>query len=125
MKKTITKILSLSLVAVILVCSLVSCGKKLSGSYSAELELFGQRGEVIYTFSGKNVEATFKTTVLGNVNKDTVTGKYEIAEASDGTLEITFDFETENNWFKDKTVVLEEGEDYITLGTVKYTKAAK
>ncbi len=126
MKKTFIKVLTLTLVAVMLVCSLASCAKKVpSGSYEAELDLFGQSWNVTYTFKGSKVEAVSKTTVLGNVNTVTAEGKYEIVENDDGTMEITFDFEEENDSFKDSTVTYKEGDGYIELGGVKYNKVEK
>ena len=56
MKKSFVKVLALALVAVMLVSSLVSCGKKLSGSYEAEIDFLGQKWNVTYTFSGSDVE---------------------------------------------------------------------
>ena len=125
MKKSFVKVLALALVAVMLVSSLVSCGKKLSGSYEAELELFGQKWNVTYTFSGSDVEAVSKVTVLGTVKSTPASGTYEIVENSDGTMEITFDFETETDLFKDGTFTFAEGEDYIKIGTSQYQKVEK
>lgn len=126
MKKTFIKILTLTLIAVMLVCSLASCGKKVSsGSYEAEIEVLGQSWNVTYTFKGNKVEAVNKITLLGNVNSETAKGKYEIVENADGSMEITFKFEEENNSFKNKTVTYKEGDGYIELGGVKYTKVEK
>ncbi len=126
MKKTIMKAITLALVAVLLVCTLTACGKKVpAGSYEAELEMFGQSWNVTYTFKGGKVTATNKITLLGNVTTETAEGKYEITENADGTMEITFDFKEENDSFKDKTYTYEEGEDYIKIGEFKYTKVKK
>lgn len=126
MKKTFVKILSLALIAVMMVCVFTGCAKKVpSGSYSAELEAMGQSWKVTYTFKGGKVEAENKITFLGKVNTETSTGTYEIKENDDGTMEITFDFEEETSAFKDGTVIYEEGEDFIKLAGVKYTKAGK
>lgn len=124
MKKTFIKVLTLMLVAVLLVGSLASCGKRVPrGTYEAELEILGQSVKTSYTFKGGKVEVTTKTTFLGQVNSKTVEGKYEIAENDDGTMEITFEFETENDIAKNGTVTYKEGEDHIELGGIKYTKA--
>lgn len=124
MKKTFIKVLTLMLVAVLLVGSLASCGKRVPrGTYEAELEILGQSVKTSYTFKGGKVEVTTKTTLLGQVNSQTAEGKYEIAENDDGTMEITFEFETENDVAKNGTVTYKEGEDYIELGGIKYTKA--
>ena len=122
MKKTFVKALALTLTAVILVCTLVSCGKTVSGTYGSEIEFLGQKWEVTYKFSGKNVEAESKATVLGQVNSKTAKGTYEISENDDGTLEITFDFEEETDIFKNKTLTFSEGEDYIKLAGIEYKK---
>jgi hypothetical protein len=78
-----------------------------------------------YTFKGNKVEAVNKITLLGNVSSETAEGKYEIVENADGSMEITFKFEEENNSFKNKTVTYKEGDGYIELGGVKYTKVEK
>ena len=126
MKKTFIKVITLTLVAIMLVCSLASCGKKVeSGSYEAEIEVLGQSWNVTYTFKGSKVEAVNKITLLGNVTTETAEGKYEIVENDDGTMEITFEFEEENDSFENKTVTYTEGDGYIELGGVKYNKVEK
>lgn len=125
MKKTILKALTLSLVAVMLICTLASCGKMISGSYDSQVELFGQKWTVTYTFTLNKVEATSKATVLGTVQSETVEGTYKITENSDGSMEITFEFEKETDVFKNETVTFEQGEDYIKLGLVTYNKVEK
>ncbi len=122
MKKTALKVLTLSLVAVMLVCSLASCINLVFGTYDSQVELFGQKWTVTYTFKGNKVEAVSKTTILGNVNSETVEGTFKITENSDGSMEITFDFEKETDVFKDGTVTFEQGEDYIKLGNATYNK---
>ncbi len=126
MKKTFLKVLTISLVAVMLVCTLASCAKTVpAGSYDAQIEIFGQKWTVTYTFKGNKVEAVNKATVLGNVKTETVEGKYKITENSDGSMEITFEFEKETDLFKNETVTFEEGEGYIKLGLVTYNKVEK
>ena len=126
MKKTFLKVLTISLVAVMLVCTLASCAKMVpAGSYDAQIELFDQKRTVTYTFKGNKVEAVNKTTILGNVKTETVEGKYKITENSDGSMEITFEFEKETDLFKNETVTYKEGEDYIKLGLVTYNKVEK
>lgn len=122
MKKTILKVLTLSLVAVMLICTLASCGKMISGSYDAQIEFLGQKVTVTYTFTLNKVEATSKVTVLGNVQSETAEGTYKITENSDGSMEITFEFEEETDVFKNETVTFEEGEDYIKIGLATYNK---
>lgn len=123
MKNTFIKLLAVALVAVMLVATLVSCGKSLSGAYSSEVSLLGQSWDVTYTFKGSKVEVVSKTTLLGNVNSTEITGTYDINENDNGKLEITFDFEEETTLFKDGTYTLEQGEDYIKIAGVKYKKA--
>ena len=122
MKKTILKAITLLLATITLVCALTSCAKRISGSYSAELEILSQSWEVTYTFKGSKVEAVSKTTFLGTITTNECNGKYEIVENEDGTFEITFDFEEENDLFKDGTYTFEEGENFIKIGGSTYTK---
>ena len=122
MKKTFLKLITLSLVAVMLICTLASCSKLIFGSYDSQVELFGQKWTVTYNFKGNKVEAVSKTTILGNVNSETVEGTFKITENSDGSMEITFDFEKETDVFKDGTVTFEQGDDYIKLGNTTYNK---
>ena len=97
MKKTLVRVLAFALVAVMLVCTLASCGKKLSGEYVGEIE------------------------ILGQVNTETVEATYEIVENDDGTMEITFTTEVDGKE-ESNTVTFEEGDGYIKLGGVQYNK---
>ena len=121
MKKTLVRVLAFALVAVMLVCTLASCGKKLSGEYVGEIEILGQSASVTYKFSGKNVDIITKTTILGQVNTETVEATYEIVENDDGTMEITFTTEVDGKE-ESNTVTFEEGDGYIKLGGVQYNK---
>ena len=125
MKNTLIKLLAVVVVAVMLVATLVSCGKSLSGAYSSEVSLLGQSWDVTYTFKGSKVVAESKTTLLGQINTNECAGTYEITENADGSMEIKIDFEEENNLFKDGTYTLTQGEDYIKIGGVQYNKADK
>ena len=125
MKKSFKKIMTVTLAMIMLVCSMTACGKSLSGSYESELEILGQSWNVTYTFKGKNVEAVSKVTILGNVQNTTSTGTYELVENADGTMEITIDFETESDLFKDGTFTFEETEEYIKIGKNQYNKITK
>lgn len=118
MKKSMIKVMALSLVMVIMVGVLASCGG-LSGTYESKVEAFGQSVSSSYKFSGSKVEASTKTTILGNINTETVKGTYKISD--DGT-EITFDFEEEKGAFHDGTFTFEKGEDYVKIAGVQYTK---
>lgn len=121
MKKTFVRVLALALVVVMMVCTLASCAKKLSGTYEAEIDAVVLKYTASYTFSGSKVSVEKKTTVLGTVETKTLDGTYKIAENSDGTMEITLTFETEDDQVKSGTFTFEEGEDYIKIGVVKYT----
>ena len=125
--KKVLSLIALSLVLVMGLVMFASCGAKKvpAGSYEAELELFGQSARVTYTFSGNKVEAEKKVTLFGTVNTETANGTYEIVENSDGTMEITFDFEEESDTFKDKTFTYKETESSVELGGVKYSKIEK
>ena len=112
MKKTL-RFIAVVMVAAILCMTLASCGKTLSGTYSAEV--FGTGVE--YTFSGSKVTIALK--VLG-MEAGTAEGKYAIKDGK-----ITFEFESEDEDVKEYsgTFDFEEGEDYIKIGTFgKFTK---
>jgi len=125
MKKFLKKIMAVMFSVLMLVCSMAACGKSLSGSYESEIEFLGQSWNVTYTFKGKNVEAVSKVTILGNVENTTCTGTYELVENADGTMEISIDFENENDLFKDGTFTFEEAEGYIKIGKSQYNKIEK
>ncbi len=122
--KKLLKITSLLLVVVTLCLSLASCGKKLSGSYEAEINAIAFKYTATYTFSGKKVNVEKKTTgaITGKVESVEFNGTYEIEENKDGTMEITFTFEDEDEEIKSGTYTFEEGEDFIKIGSAKYTK---
>ena len=123
MKKTMTRIIAVALVAVMLCLGLASCGKKLSGTYSADL--FGTGTKM--TFDGKNVKIAITATLLGEVAS--VDATYKIKDDK-----ISFDFADEEEVSNDlakkvlesieEPVDFEEGDDYIKIGGVKYTKKA-
>lgn len=126
MKKTLVRALALTLVAVMLVCMLASCGKKISGSYEAEVNFIVGKTNVTYTFSGSNVKIVAKTTnILGGIDTVNYEGKYEIVENDDETMEITITLEEEDDNIKSGTYTFEEGEDYIKIGAVQYNKVEK
>ena len=110
----LTKVLALVLVAAMLCIALASCGKTLSGTYSAEIIGTGAS----YTFKGSKV--TIKAKVLGF--EKTFDGKYEIYE-EDGAEKIKFTFEDDDAKEYAGSFSFSEGEDYIKIGGIKYTKA--
>ncbi len=122
MKRKIFKLAALMLAVLMMTCIFASCGKKLSGSYQADLTLLGQGINATYDFSGSKVEATRKITFLGKVNADTVKGTYEIVENADGSMEITFDFDEDHDVFKDGTYTFSEGEGFIKIAGVTYSE---
>ncbi len=125
MKKTVIKLAAIMLAVVMMSCMFASCAKKLSGSYGADASLFGQGVDVTYTFSGSKVTVTSKVTLLGQVDTKEIKGTYEIAENADGSMEITLDFEEETATLRDGTYTFDQGEDYIKIAGVKYSKLDK
>ena len=128
MKKTFVRVLSFALIAVMMVCALASCAKKISGTYVAEVggELAGYTAT--YTFSGKKVNVTKEATIAGFSKTTELNGTYEIAENDEGELEITLSFETEDDEIKSGTFTFSEGVEndveYIKIAGIKYTKKA-
>lgn len=122
MKRSCVKIVALILVSIMMVGMLTACAKKVSGSYEAEISVLGQKYSVTYKFSGSNVTVTSKLTLLGNVNTTETKGTYKITENSDGSMEITFNFEKETDTAKSQTVTFEEGDGYIKLAGIQYDK---
>ena len=111
MKKTFVRIIAISVLVIMLACSLVACGG-LSGTYATD-EIFGSG--LSYTFKGKEVviEAKlvgFTTEVVGeySIDDDKITFIFDKDEEDASKYEGTFDFE--------------KGDDYIKIGGVKYTK---
>ncbi len=123
--KTMKRLLVLAL-ALSMVFMLVSCGKTLSGTYTAGGDLLGiAGGKTSYTFSGSKVTVTTTTTVLGNSKTNEYEGKYEITEAADGTMTITMTFESEDASeynVSSKTFKEDKEAGTITIGVVTYTK---
>ena len=121
MKKTVLKVIALTLVAIMMVGTLAACAKTLSGEYSSTYEVAGQSITTTYKFKGKNVEIETKTVFLGNINTEKTEATYEINENADGTLEITFFFE-EDGETDSKTYTFEEEDEYIKIGGSQYNK---
>lgn len=109
MKKFLALVLALSLVFV-----LVSCGKKLSGSYVNN----GMMSDVTYKFEGNKVTVT-DSTILGDV---TYSGKYKISKDKEKGLQITFTFEDSKAAEYNKTCTLEETAEGIKLNGLLYEK---
>ena len=124
MKKSI-RILAVALVAIMLCISLVSCGKKLNGTYEAVVASEGLGGilgdalnsGVEYTFKGSKV--TIEVTVLGQV--ETFEGKYSIKDDK-----ITFTFEDADAEEYSGTETFEELDNgNVKIGGLEYKKIEK
>ena len=122
------KIISTILVCVLLlgcVMSFTSCSKILYGKYESEVDALVAGGEVEYEFTPFGYTKTTKTEVLGFEKETVEEGKYKITENEDGELTITFTYKVDG---KENTETFafsqgeEDGEKYIKLGFVKYTK---
>ena len=122
MKKTL-RIVALLMIVCVFCVSLTSCGKKLSGKYSADVLGTG----TTMTFDGSDVKIAITVTFIGEVAS--VDAKYEIKDDK-----ISFDFADEDkvtNELAKKVlksletpVSFEEGEDFIKINGVKYSKVA-
>ena len=125
MKKSI-RIMAVVMALLMVTLVFASCGKTIKGAYKAEIGLGGLAGyTATYEFSGKKVEITKTTTLLGSTNTTTMNGTYEITEKDDGTMEITITLENGDDDIKSGTYTFEEGENYIKIGLVKYDKVEK
>ena len=121
--KKFTKIIAIVLVLTTLVCVFASCGKKLSGKYSGELNIGIASYKVTYNFSGSKVTVTqTSSNIITGSSTSEVTGKYEITESDNG-MEITFTFDSESDVAKSATYSFEEGEGYIKINGIKYNVA--
>ena len=109
MSKNIIRLSALALVTIMLVALLASCGGP-SGTYEATV--LGQ--SMSYTFKGGN-KVAIKVTLLGTVT--TFEGKYKISGD-----EITFKFEDSEAKSYNGTMTFEQGDDYVKIGEIKYTK---
>ena len=120
--KNAVRIIAVLLLVCMLGMTFVGCGKKLSGTYSAEIDAFVIKYTADYKFSGSKVTVTKTVSALvGDAKTTTIEGTYEIIENEDDTMSIKFEFETEDDQIKSGTVKFEEGEDYIKMAGIKYT----
>ena len=120
MKKVLALVLALSLVFVF-----VSCGKTLSGTYTAGGDFGGiVGGKTSYTFSGSKVTISVTGSLLGSSKTTEYKGEYEIIEAEDGTMSIKFTFEDSDAKEYTGTKSFKEDKDAgtITIGMITYTK---
>ena len=120
--KIMKRVLALALVCV-MVFALASCSKKLSGTYTAEGNFFGLVGaKTSYTFSGSKVTISVTgSSILGSKTSE-FDGKYEITEAEDGTMNITFTFTDADAKEYSGTWSFVDNKDSIKIGPITYTK---
>ena len=122
MKKSI-RILAVVLALLMVTFVFASCAKTIKGTYSAEVDVVVLKYTATYEFSGKNVTVTkVVNPLLGEAKTYTIEGTYEIIENDDDTMDIKFEFKTEDEHIKSGTFDFEQGEDYIKIGIVKYNK---
>ena len=112
MKKSV-RILAVVMAVLMVTLVLASCGKTLKGVYSAEIAGTGNTLE----FSGKKVTITYK--FLGKQVGDAVEGTYKI---EDNKITITVESDNQDIGSLNGTFDFEEGEGYIKIGIIKYTK---
>lgn len=124
MAKKITRVIALALVFSFVCIALASCGKTLSGTYAAGGEFLGTGAKTSYTFSGSKVTIAVTGSFLGASSTKTFEGKYEITEADDGSMDITFTFEDADAKEYSGTFNFDEDKDAgtITIGIITYTK---
>ena len=120
MTKKITKAVALVLVFSLVCIALASCGKTLSGTYSATLggDVLGVKTS--YKFSGSKVTIT----VLGASTETSIEGTYEITE-EDGAQFITLTFKSGDDASKysgKHTFAENKDNKTITIDGVVYTK---
>ena len=111
MKKTISAIL-VCVLLVSCIFALASCGKSLSGKYTADLAVT----EITYEFSALGKVTKTENGILSD--PVTVEGSYKI---NDDGNKITLTFDDEANTYELSTGT-EDGVDYIKIDGVKYTK---
>ena len=122
MKKSI-RILAVVMALLMVTFVFASCGKTIKGTYSAEVDIAILKYTATYEFSGKNVTVTkVVNPLLGESKTYTIEGTYEIIENDDDTMDIKFEFKTEDEHIKSGTFDFEQGEDYIKIGIVTYNK---
>lgn len=121
MKKTIVRALAFVLICAALCTAFASCGKTISGTYSAEALGTG----ATMTFKGSQITTTYKA--LGSVVY-TVEGKYEI---KDGNITITYEGDKADEakeysgTFSFEEGKNDDGKQYIKIGLVTYTRTDK
>ena len=116
------RIISTILVCVLLlgcVFTLASCGKKLSGTYEATQEIYGQSVKVSYTFKGDKFTAEMSATVMGVTTSEKFEGTYEI---KDDKITITYEEDGETI---STTSTFEKGKDFIKVDGIQLDQVKK
>ncbi len=123
MKKA-TRILSVLLIVCMLAVSLCSCGKILTGKYSAEMDAIVFSGKVTYEFGlfGTVTRTTVSEVLFGDPETVVTEGKYEITEdpKNPENLIIVLEFEGEERQASSYAEGEENGVKYIKIGGVRY-----
>ena len=97
MKKSI-RILAVVLALMMVTVVFASCAKTIKGTYSAEVDVVVLKYTATYEFSGKNVTVTkVVNPLLGESKTYTIEGTYEIIENDDDTMDIKFEFKTDDD----------------------------
>ena len=116
MKKTFVRALALTLVAVMLVTMLVSCGGVPSGEY-----VYGDttitKSYTKYTFKGSSVTA--EVYVFGTKTDASFEGKYKV---KDGEITFTYEDKDGNKKTTDPVVYKENDDGSIEIGVLKFEK---
>ena len=125
MKKTI-KLLAVVMVIAMLTLSLASCGKVLTGKYSAEVNWGLGETTITYEFGigGKVTKTTVSDSLFGDPETSVAEGKYEIVEDNDNPdkLIIAFEFEGEDRVTYSYSEGTIDGEKVIIINGSTFTK---
>lgn len=120
--KNLKKFVALMMITVLFCMSLVACGNKISGTYSATGDLFGVAGSTTtYKFSGSKVTVSVSASVLGFEKNDSFEGTYELVE-EDGKEYIVFTFGDSDADSYDGKFSFAKTENGIKIAGVEYTK---
>jgi len=110
-----------------LCATLASCGK-VNGTYTADLTVLSTGAKITYDFGAfKKVTLTVETLVAGSVTgTKIIEGKYDVEEKDDGSMNITFTFESKEEeattYGGTQTLKIDKENDTITIGLVTYKK---
>lgn len=120
--KNLKRFVALAMITVLFCMSLVACGNKLSGTYSATGDLFGVAGSTTtYKFSGSKVTVSVSASVLGFEKNNSFDGTYELVE-EDGKNYIVFTFGDEDAGSYSGKFSFAETENGIKISGVEYKK---